>query len=142
VYSPANLDGDAAIQGTGLLQLQLDPLGATYSIDAPYGLALYRPGMDVAGGAAYPPGATTIAVGYSGYFSVNEVIWLTLDNNTYFRAVVTSIIDANQMTISPGVPSGRNLPIGASVYGVGGFLVHFQEAAVIHNVADVILNVH
>jgi len=142
VYSPANLDGDAAMTGTGLLQAQLDPLGQTYSIDAPYGLALYRPGMDIAGGANYPEGTTNILVGYSGYFTVNEVVWFTLDNNTYFQAVITSIIDSNRMTISPGVPSGRTLNIGSSVYGVGGFLVHFQEAAVVNNVADVILNTH
>jgi hypothetical protein len=140
VYSPANLDGDAAVIGTGLLQVQLDPLGATYSIDAPYGLALSRAGMEATGGP-YPAGATVINVTYGGYFVVGETVWPTLDNATFFQATVTAV-GGTQITIAPGVPSSRSIVAGAKIYGVGDLLVQFNEAAAVSNIADIILNPH
>jgi uncharacterized phage protein gp47/JayE len=139
VYSPANLDGDAAIIGTGLLQVQLDPLGATYHITAAhYGLAMSRPGMEAAGGP-YPTGVTVIGVTATGYFVTGNAVWLTLDNGTFFQAIVTAV-GTTSITIDTPVPSERSVFAGAKIYGVGNLIVHFNEAANVSDLSNIIVN--
>jgi uncharacterized phage protein gp47/JayE len=139
VYSPANLDGDAAVIGTGLLQVQLDPLGATYHIAVhAYGLSMSRPGMEAAGGP-YLTGATAIGVTDVTNFVATEAVWLTLDNGTFFQAIVTAVGTASIVLDTP-VPSERAVLAGAKVYGVGSLVVHFNEAATVANLSDIIIN--
>jgi uncharacterized phage protein gp47/JayE len=144
VYSPANLDGDAAVIGTGLLQVQLDALGATYHIALPgvpamVGLALYRPGMEATGGP-YPAGATVISVTSATFnYHVPEALWLTLDNGTFFQATTTAV-GTQSITLDTPVPSERSIIAGAKIYGVRGVVVQFNEAATVANLADIIIN--
>jgi uncharacterized phage protein gp47/JayE len=139
VYSPANLDGDAAIIGTGLLQAQLDPLGATYHIDLPhFGLATSRPGMEATGGP-YPTGATVIGVTVPNpNFRVGEAVWITLDNATFFQPTITAV-GTTSITIDTPVPSARSIVAGGKIYGVRGVVVNFNEAPVVTNLADIII---
>jgi uncharacterized phage protein gp47/JayE len=143
-YSPANLDGDAAVIGTGLLQVQLDPLSATYHIGLPHtppmvGLALYRPGMEATGGP-YPAGATVISVTNTTFnYHVPEALWLTLDNGTFFQATTTAV-GTQSITIDTPVPSERSVLAGAKIYGVRGIVINFNEAATVANLSDIIIN--
>jgi hypothetical protein len=139
VYSPANLDGDAAIIGTGLLQAQLDPLGATYHIDLPhFGLAVSRPGMEATGGP-YPTGATVIGVtAPNPNFRVGEAVWITLDNGTFFQPTITAV-GTTSITIDTPVPSARSIVACGKIYGVRGVVVNFNEAPVVTNLADIII---
>jgi uncharacterized phage protein gp47/JayE len=132
VYSPVNLDGDAAIAATGLNQTQLDPLGATYSIVTPYGLALARSDMYVIGG---PYTVNGVNVANPGLFSVGEAIWLTLNTNTFFQSIITSI-SGTAIFFADNIPIGSNVPPGAVVYGVADIPIDFYGAASVSDLSQ------
>jgi len=129
IYSPANLDGDAATEATGLLQSQLDQYGLTYSVTAPYGLALARADMHAVGG---PYSGNGINVTNGAEYTVGEVIWLTLEPGVFFMTTITTIV-GNALYFNPPIPTGTTVNDGSMVYGVGNVFIDFYGAA---NIAD------
>jgi uncharacterized phage protein gp47/JayE len=138
LYSPANLDGDAATEAIGLTQAALDPLGKTYTIDAPYGLAVARADMSAVGGP-YPEGSNTINVGNTGYFTEGETIWVTLENSTYHRTIILQILGTGLVLATP-IPPQRHVNPGALIYAVDDVRINFNEAANANN-TNIVLNI-
>jgi hypothetical protein len=138
LYSPANLDGDAATEASGLTQAALDPLGKTFTLDAPYGLAVARADM-VAIGGPYPEGSNTINVANSGYYAEGETIWVTLENSTYHRTVILQILGTGLVIATP-IPPQRHVNAGALIYAVANVRINFNEAAQAL-AANIVLNV-
>jgi uncharacterized phage protein gp47/JayE len=127
LFSPARLNGDEAMAATGLPQSQLDTLEPSYTIAMPYGMAIARPDM-VATGGPYASGTNIINVQVPAYYAVGSVIWLTLDDFSYFRSVVTAMA-GTQLTFADPIPSQRSVVAGALIFAVGDVAVQFNEAA-------------
>lgn len=66
LYSPANLNGDAAIAATGLTQLQMDALSATYNVTS---IAQSRSGS---------PSAADVSIAFNEAATCNPLINVTL----------------------------------------------------------------
>jgi len=135
IYSPANLDGDAAIAATGLSQTELDPLGRSFNINAPFGIALARPEMAIIGGP-WDTGAAGVNCNYGGWFTVGETIYITMQNNSLFQTVVTSF-GSNYVFFDPPLPS--TTIAGRLIYAVGDLPIRFNEAAVCNWQTSIIL---
>jgi uncharacterized phage protein gp47/JayE len=135
LYSPINLDGDAATEATGQPQSALDPLGATYSINTPSGLALARSDMTVVGG---PYTGNGINVVNPARFVVGESIWLTLNTMTYMLTRITSI-SGTAIFFADNIQAGFSVPPGSIVYGVLDIGIEFYGAAVITNSSDIVV---
>jgi uncharacterized phage protein gp47/JayE len=129
IYSPANLDGDAATEATGRAQSALDPMGATYSIVAPYGLALARADMYVVGG---PYTGNAVNVNNSAFFHVGEAVWLTLNNGTHQQTKITAITGA-ALTFADTITSTMSVNAGSLIYAVGDIKMDFYGAAKMSN---------
>jgi len=125
IYSPANLDGDAATEVTGLPQSSLDPLGATYSVQAPNGLALARSDAIVTGG---PYTGNAVNVFNPGLFFQGEVIWLTLNTNTYMQTTIMNVT-GTVVTFADSIPAGSTVQPGSRIYGVADVPIDFYGAA-------------
>jgi uncharacterized phage protein gp47/JayE len=138
LYSPANLDGDAAIEATGLNQVQLDPLGASYSVNAPYGLALARNDMRVTGG---PYTENSVDVQNGGLYYVNEVVWVTIVSGVVMQTII-SAINGNTLVFNDSIPASESVTDGALIYGVADVVaIPFYGAAVISSTSQISLGI-
>jgi len=128
LYSPANLDGDAAIEATQQPQSELDTYGATYSIDVPYGLAVARSDMYVINGP-FAAGSAFMYVLNGGYFYIGEPIWIALADGSFHRTIITNM---SNNAIWFANPTGAQINNYAPVYAVDDVYVNFNEAAACH----------
>lgn len=134
VFSPANLIGESAQAATGMTQAQLDVLGRTYHITE---MAIGDDDMVTVGTAV--AGAVDITVVSSVDFSIGDVVFITLDDNSQHRVVLSNVV-VGGLTFSPAIPVGRTAPDSAQVYVVGDISMNFAEAAS-GSSADVVIEV-
>lgn len=128
LYGPANLDGDAATNATGISQPQLDLLDKTYQILALSQSRSAPPVNTTITGGPFAAGAVSVNVADTTDMYVNTVISITLDNATKFNATVQSVA-GSAVGIYPGVPAGRSVLNNADIYLVSDVQIAFNEVA-------------
>lgn len=127
LFSPARLNGDEAILATGLPQATLDTFLPTYSIAAPYGLAVARSDMAATGGP-YVAGSNQINVAEPEFFRVGTVVWVTLEDQSYYRTTIIAI-EGTTLTFLDPIPTQRSVVAGGLVFAVNDVTIRFNEAA-------------
>lgn len=138
LFGPANLDGDVAVNATGQNQTQLDVFSATYNILSITQSRAGSPADTTVTGGPYNAGTMLINVTSAADMYAGQTIAFVMDNAALFTVVIQSIA-VNAVTLVAGVPVGRNVPTGASVYLVSDLKIAFNEAAVC-GVANVTVN--
>lgn len=127
LFSPARLNGDAATAATGLPQSQLDTLEPSYTIAMPYGIAIARDDMVVTGGP-YASGTYIINVQVPAYYAIGSVVWVTLNDMTYYRTTVTGMA-GTQLTLLDPIPQQLSVVAGALIFAISDVGIQFNEAA-------------
>lgn len=128
LYGPANLDGDAATDATGVPQTTLDQLAKTYQI---LSLSQHR---------GSPPTNTTVTGGPYGAGAAS--VDLTDTTDVYVGAVIGIAMNVGQLNTTvqsvagsavgfyPPVPGGNSILNGATVRLISDVQINFNEIAV------------
>lgn len=128
LFSPANLEGDAALEATLLAQADLEALSNTYNVLSITQTRSGNPVDTTVTGGPYAAGSVSMSVASTEDIYVGQTIQLVLDNASTWNVVVTSVA-GSAVGFGPAIPGGRNLPNNSNVYLISDLRILFNEAA-------------